>query len=947
MLLQADRGAASQCFSPIVRSWERCRELGLFRAQPARLELLEPEELERRKDQHIFFVHLAANELNILRRAIAGAAGMVLLADPQGTILDGRGDSGFVGKAKRIALRPGATWSEVLEGTNAIGTALVEQQLVQIAGDQHFLEENRFLVCTAIPVMSPTGEIAGILDISGDVRNPPTHASMLLQRATARIEHSWVSLHGAHDLLAAFHPHPNWLGTPHEGLLAFRDELLVAANPAALRLLRLAPEDINRVRWDEIFRNRSFYGKGEIYPRSHPGVFYGSVQKTLTSVAMPAVAAPPSGKVESHSTEILIRDEAIWDTESIQMLARAKRAFEAGIPILLQGETGTGKEVFVRALQRLSSRASEPFVPVNCAAIPEGLQEAELFGYEEGAFTGARRKGSPGYIRRAEGGVLFLDEIGDMPLALQAQLLRVLQDGEVTPLGARRSVCVDFRLVAATHHDLQAAVANGSFRADLYYRLRHMVFYLPPLRKRPNLGGILDAMLASLGGAARGVRLTAPARQKLLEHSWPGNLRELSNLLSTLLAFAEDGGWIDADSLPQDIMEAVPEIPRKPSGATHELLRHTINGGGEECDQGEIFTRNRSNAFSSRDFSSRAFNGRTQKPPAASVSAPASSKVESHSTEILIRDEAIWDTESIQMLTRAKRAFEAGIPILLQGETGTGKEVFVRALQRLSSRASEPFVPVNCAAIPEGLQEAEIFGYEEGAFTGARRKGSPGYIRRAEGGVLFLDEIGDMPLALQAQLLRVLQDGEVTPLGARRSVRVDFRLVAATHHDLQAAVAKGSFRAALYYRLRHMVFYLSPLRKRPNLGGILDAMLASLGGEARGVRLTTPARQRLLEHSWPGNLRELSNLLSALLAFAEDGSWIDVDSLPQDIMESRDAEPEPEPAQPQRLSDVTDELLRQAIREHDGNMSAAARQLGLHRSTLYRRLAGAQPQPQP
>ena len=934
MLLQADRSAAPRCFSPIVRSWERCRELGLLRAHPARLELLEPEELERRKDQHIFFVHLAANELNILRRAIAGTSGMALLADPQGTILDGRGDSGFVGKAKRISLRPGATWSEVLEGTNAIGTALVEQQLVQIAGDQHFLEENRFLVCTAIPVMSPTGEIAGILDISGDVRNPPARASMLLQLATARIEHSWVSLHGAHDLLAAFHPHPNWLGTPHEGLLAFRDELLVAANPAALRLLRLIPEDINRVRWDEIFRNRSFYGRGEIYPRSHPGVFYGSVQKTVTTVAMPAVAAPPGGKAESRSTEILIRDEAIWDTESIQMLTRAKRAFEAGIPILLQGETGTGKEVFVRALQRLSSRASEPFVPVNCAAIPEGLQEAEIFGYEEGAFTGARRKGSPGYIRRAEGGVLFLDEIGDMPLALQAQLLRVLQDGEVTPLGARRAVRVDFRLVAATHHDLQAAVAEGSFRADLYYRLRHMVFYLPPLRKRPNLGGILDAMLASLGGAARGVRLTTPARQKLLEHNWPGNLRELSNLLSALLAFAEDGSWIDADSLPQDIMEAVPEVPRKLSGTAHDLLRHTLHSGGKE----EILPRSRPQASRSISSGSMAFNGRMQKPPAVFVS--PGGKAESRSTEILIRDEAIWDTESIQMLTRAKRAFEAGIPIILQGETGTGKEVFVRALQRLSSRASEPFVPVNCAAIPEGLQEAEIFGYEEGAFTGARRKGNPGYIRRAEGGVLFLDEIGDMPLALQAQLLRVLQDGEVTPLGARRAVRVDFRLVAATHHDLQAAVAEGSFRADLYYRLRHMVFYLPPLRKRPNLGGILDAMLASLGGEARGVRLTTAARQKLLEHSWPGNLRELSNLLSALLAFAEDGSWIDADSLPQDIMESREAEPEPE--QPQKLLDVTNELLRQAIQEHGGNMSAAARQLGLHRSTLYRRLAGAQ-----
>jgi transcriptional regulator with PAS, ATPase and Fis domain len=326
------------------------------------------------------------------------------------------------------------------------------------------------------------------------------------------------------------------------------------------------------------------------------------------------------------------------------------------------------------------------------------------------------------------------------------------------------------------------------------------------------------------------------------------------------------------------------------------------------------------------------FYGNVQKPQTASVTVRSSA--ESNSPEILVRDGAIWDSESIQMLTKAKRAFEASVPILLLGETGTGKEVFVQALHRLSSRASAPLVPVNCAAIPEGLQEAEMFGYEDGAFTGARRKGNPGYIRRADGGTLFLDEIGDMPLALQAQLLRVLQDGEVTPLGASRSVRVDFRLVAATHCDLQAAVADGRFRADLYYRLRHMVLCLPPLRKRRNLAGILDAMLASLNGEARGVRLTPAARQMLLDHSWPGNLRELSNLLHTLLALAEDDSWIDTDSLPQDIAMSMEVE------QSGKLSDVADDLLRKTIHQHSGNMTAAARQLGLHRSTLYRRLSG-------
>jgi transcriptional regulator of acetoin/glycerol metabolism len=573
MLLTGDRSPAPPCLSPIARSWERCTSLGLFRTTPASLDLLAQSELNRRKGQHRILVQLAESELDILRRAIAGADAMVLLADPQGTILDGCGENNFVGKAQRVSLRPGATWSELVEGTNAIGTALEEQQLVRIVGDQHFLDENRFLICTAVPVMSPTGQIAGVLDISGDVRNPPTHTAMLVQMAAARIEHAWMSQHCEHDLLAAIHPHPGWLGTPHEGLLSLRDGILTAANPSALRLLGLDPAAIGKIQWHELFRNPLAVGTTEFLPRNHSGMFYGSVVKPRrVVVAMPGEALKPA-------SEILVRDDGIWDSETIQMLNKARRGFEASVPILLQGETGTGKEVFVRALHRLSSRASAPLVPVNCAAIPEGLQEAEMFGYEDGAFTGARRKGNPGYIRRADGGTLFLDEIGDMPLALQAQLLRVLQDGEVTPLGASRSVRVDFRLVAATHRDLPAAVAEGKFRADLYYRLRHMVLFLPPLRKRSNLAGILDAMIANLDTAgARGIQLTPAARQRLLNHDWPGNLREMSNLLHTLFALAEDGSWIDTDSLPADIaMNPEAEPSGKLSELTDDLLRKAVD----------------------------------------------------------------------------------------------------------------------------------------------------------------------------------------------------------------------------------------------------------------------------------------------------------------------------------------------------------------------------------
>lgn len=295
-------------------------------------------------------------------------------------------------------------------------------------------------------------------------------------------------------------------------------------------------------------------------------------------------------------------------------------------------------------------------------------------------------------------------------------------------------------------------------------------------------------------------------------------------------------------------------------------------------------------------------------------------------------EDAVWDSETLALLSRAERAMRANIPILLQGETGTGKELFVRALHRRALPSGSPLVPVNCAAIPEGLLEAELFGYQEGAFTGARRGGNRGYIRQADGGTLFLDEIGDMPATLQSRMLRVLQDAEVIPLGGGRPVKVNFRLIAATHRDLKAGVENGTFRADLYYRLRHMVMSLSPLRERPNLPEILDALLDKLGATDRRISLSAEAHRCLLRHSWPGNLRELSNLLHTLVLLSEDNEVIGIDSLPPDVAANACAEGQ------QDLARITKAAIDRVIAQNRGNLSATARQLGIHRSTLYRRL---------
>lgn len=216
---------------------------------------------------------------------------------------------------------------------------------------------------------------------------------------------------------------------------------------------------------------------------------------------------------------------------------RGLRVLERDVPVFLQGETGTGKEAFAAALHRASSRASKPFVAINCAAIPEALIESELFGYRGGSFTGARKDGMIGKLEQANGGILFLDEIADMPLPLQTRLLRVLEERQVVPLGAATPIALDVRLISASHQDLQACVAEGRFREDLFYRIAGFTVQLPPLRERTDKGSLLDMLLREETAGAR-IRLEAGVRERLLAQPWPGNVRQLRTCLRTLVALA-------------------------------------------------------------------------------------------------------------------------------------------------------------------------------------------------------------------------------------------------------------------------------------------------------------------------------------------------------------------------------------------------------------------------
>ncbi|MBB3888124.1 sigma-54 dependent transcriptional regulator [Xanthomonas campestris pv. campestris] len=286
----------------------------------------------------------------------------------------------------------------------------------------------------------------------------------------------------------------------------------------------------------------------------------------------------------------------------------------------------------------------------------------------------------------------------------------------------------------------------------------------------------------------------------------------------------------------------------------------------------------------------------------------------------------------------------AELPVLITGETGTGKELAARALHRASARAQRAFVAVNCAAIPLELMESELFGHRKGAFSGATSD-RIGLIRQADGGSLFLDEIGDMPLPMQGKLLRFLQEGEVTPLGGNGAQKVDVRVLAATHRDLAAWASTGQFRSDLRYRLNVVPIELPPLRERgDDILLLATHFLQSAGGAARA--LSPDAQRRVLDHPWPGNVRELRNVMQrcALLVRGHTIAAGDLDEalgepLPGDPLQSQPADaPTGTQSLPEAVAQLEKRMIQAALTQAQGNRAEAARQLGIHRQLLYRKL---------
>ncbi|MGI9217307.1 MAG: sigma-54-dependent Fis family transcriptional regulator, partial [Hydrogenophaga sp.] len=467
-------------------------------------------DLHHALDENRFLFQHAAPVMETLYDQIANTHSMVLLTSSRGMVLHSLGDTDFLEKASRVALTPGMDWSEQSKGTNAIGTALSEQEALTVHGNQHYMNANKFLTCSAAPIFDPYGQVIGALDVTGDQRSYHQHTLALVRMSAQMIENHMFADIFPKAIRIHFHTRSEFLGTLVEGIAVFSPEgRFISANRSAQFQIGLPFSALKAHTFSSLF-GIPISSLFELFsgtmpaPKQlvlHNGVTVWCRAKLKGSApwsagradaasagqptaSMPVVVDEPKAAPQRKPHLSTLQYLDTGDAQVASVIHKLRMVSGKDIPVMILGETGTGKDLLAQAIHGDSPRAGQPFVSVNCASIPETLIESELFGYEEGAFTGARKKGSIGKILQANGGTLFLDEIGDMPKHLQARLLRVLQERKVSPLGAGKEVDVDVAVVCATHKNLKDMIARGDFREDLYYRLNGLVVRLPALRER-------------------------------------------------------------------------------------------------------------------------------------------------------------------------------------------------------------------------------------------------------------------------------------------------------------------------------------------------------------------------------------------------------------------------------------------------------------------------------
>jgi transcriptional regulator of acetoin/glycerol metabolism len=566
-------GGAPQRETYIEAAAWRCREQ--YKLDPAAAphsEHIGGAALQRRHEELSLFERVSRPEMRRLFSELARTDHVLLLTDETGTILEICADATNTALARAAGMAPGFIWDERHEGTNGPGTCLHDGRPRVVHRDDHFFLSNGRMTCSAAPIWGPNGRLLGAFDVSrlhsSDSRASQATTIALVSFAARIIEQLYFINLFPDCLILRLHDQPIAVGLPQDALLAIaEDGHIRAADSAAparfgasdtAGLVGRSIAELLDISVERLFE-RAERGTAAVWPIEigRGGLTYASLWPSRNAVRRSAPRGSPAenGRRPSVRTEdpqaarhplpsaaarrVPLIASSGCDPRMAENIARANSVMDRDIHILLQGETGTGKDTFARAIHRASARFDRPFIVINCAAIPETLIESELFGYRPGAFTGARSGGMRGKVLAAHGGTLFLDEIGDMPMTVQARLLRLLEDKEIVPLGGAKPVPVDLKVISATHRELPLLVERGDFRMDLYYRLNGVTLTLPPLRERRDRRALIGRICEeeSEGGTA----IDPAALAALMAHDWPGNIRELRNTLRTAIALAGSG----------------------------------------------------------------------------------------------------------------------------------------------------------------------------------------------------------------------------------------------------------------------------------------------------------------------------------------------------------------------------------------------------------------------
>ena len=557
----------------IHESWKRCRELEIDPFRSSGCVSVEPEELVRRKALRADLLEAAVPYLHELYKIIKGSRSLITLTDEDGVVLDVVSDEEI--RAMKNFPQQGSVHSEKVIGTSGIGTSLATDCPVQIRAEEHWLRDNHPWSCNSGPIHRG-GRILGCLNLSCPSDKSHEHSLGLIVASVNAIERELALTASLTEKQCLIQQQNAVLELVDSGIILIdRRGMILTTNRMARDILRVDSDMVGRSVAEMVPANIDF-------PSLMTGEHSLSEQETIVrlkgkQVSLSFSTALVKSRMSTDAMVIRVRESrailkmvhritgsrAIYtfddihgnSPELLKCISLAKLASRNNLNTLLLGESGTGKELFAHAIHNESVRRNGPFVAINCGALSRDLIQSELFGYEGGAFTGAKKEGNPGKLELADGGTVFLDEIGELPLDSQVNLLRVLETGEVTRLGGKYAKSVDVRVITATNMDIYRAVEEKTFRDDLFYRINAIVLKLPALRERAADIWTLAKMFLERFSQSMGKSLLGIDEEVFgifEKHNWPGNIRELANVLDRAVAVAETP-WIRVCDLPPSL----------------------------------------------------------------------------------------------------------------------------------------------------------------------------------------------------------------------------------------------------------------------------------------------------------------------------------------------------------------------------------------------------------